>query len=180
MVFSILGNLDVLLCRDRGARLRVLREAYSLYCIGLRWRAYRRQQRKRKKTKSCPLCSKTLGRQIRGFHHKCFRRLACRYLPHEHSLRRAYYPQHRNKPTHRRVAEIWLGRSLRPGEIVHHINHVTWDFAPANLAVFPNESYHRRLHRGQMGREELLQYWLPALTDDATRLRRWLVRNCHL
>lgn len=36
---------------------------------------------------------------------------------------------------HRRVAEAKLGRKLKPGEVVDHVNETKTDNSPANLAV---------------------------------------------
>jgi hypothetical protein len=48
------------------------------------------------------------------------------------------------------VAEEMLGRSLAPGEVVHHLNGVKDDDRPENLAVM-TQSEHRRLHIQQSG-----------------------------
>lgn len=50
------------------------------------------------------------------------------------------------KPRHRHVAECALGRALRPGEVVHHIDENKSNDAPSNLLVC-TDSYHKMLHR---------------------------------
>ena len=44
---------------------------------------------------------------------------------------------------YRKVAETMLGRKLRKGEVVHHINGDRTDNRPANLAVLPRAEHHR-------------------------------------
>lgn len=52
---------------------------------------------------------------------------------------------------HRAVAEQMLGRPLRPGEVVHHIDGDKRNNAPENLAVLPSQSEHMRLHLNEGG-----------------------------
>jgi hypothetical protein len=47
---------------------------------------------------------------------------------------------------HRRVAESTLGRPLRKGEVVHHIDGDKFNNAPENLLVMPSQAEHARLH----------------------------------
>lgn len=47
---------------------------------------------------------------------------------------------------HRIVAEEMLGRPLRSGEVVHHINGDTRDNRPENLEVLSSQGEHNRLH----------------------------------
>lgn len=47
---------------------------------------------------------------------------------------------------HRVVAEQMLGRALRKGEVVHHINRDRRDNRPENLMVFASQAEHARWH----------------------------------
>lgn len=49
--------------------------------------------------------------------------------------------------THRTVAEMMLGRQLKPGEVVHHINEDIRDNRPENLMVFPSQAEHAKWHK---------------------------------
>ncbi len=46
----------------------------------------------------------------------------------------------------RRVAEIYLGRKLAKGEVVHHINEQPWDNRIENLIVFKDREAHMVMH----------------------------------
>jgi hypothetical protein len=48
---------------------------------------------------------------------------------------------------HRLVAEVKLGRSLLPGETVHHANKDGFDNRPDNIWVFRTNSDHARYHK---------------------------------
>lgn len=47
---------------------------------------------------------------------------------------------------HRLVMERKIGRTLRRGEVVHHINHVRDDNRPENLQLFASHSDHMKHH----------------------------------
>ena len=48
---------------------------------------------------------------------------------------------------HRVVAEQMLGRPLRKGEVVHHINRNKRDNRPENLMVFSSQKEHAKWHK---------------------------------
>lgn len=56
------------------------------------------------------------------------------------------YQKCHGRHTHRVVAEQMLGRPLRKGEIVHHIDGNKRNNDPSNLMVCGSQSEHCRLH----------------------------------
>lgn len=62
------------------------------------------------------------------------------------------YTKQYGRHEHRVVAEQILGRELRPGEVVHHIDGDKRNNAPENLKVFPSQAEHARFHALQKAR----------------------------
>ena len=66
---------------------------------------------------------------------------------------RQYYPgvhvpeYGNSRRVHILLAEKVLGRRLRAGEQVHHLNEDTTDARPENLVICPDAAYHKLLHR---------------------------------
>ena len=56
------------------------------------------------------------------------------------------YSKFYGRHTHRVVAEKMLGRMLRPGEVVHHIDGDKRNNRPENLMVFASQSEHVAWH----------------------------------
>lgn len=61
------------------------------------------------------------------------------------------YEKTYGRHTHRIVAEQILGRPLRKGEVVHHINGDKRDNRPENLKVFNNQKEHAKWHAEHRG-----------------------------
>lgn len=56
------------------------------------------------------------------------------------------YPKFLGRHLHRQVAEQILGRPLRTGEVVHHIDGNKLNNDPTNIQVLPSQSEHARIH----------------------------------
>lgn len=98
-----------------------------------------------------------------------------------HSLRRDGYVKVRVAPNrweleHRVVMERTLGRALRPGEVVHHKNHVRDDNRPENLEVCASPGIHLRDHHPQppywTGRHLSKEHRLKVSRGNAAAWRR--------
>ena len=61
------------------------------------------------------------------------------------------YRRYHGKREHRIVAEQMLGRKLKPGEVVHHIDGKKRNNSPDNLMVFANQAEHAKFHKQQKG-----------------------------
>lgn len=57
------------------------------------------------------------------------------------------YQKLMGRHTHRIVAELKLGRRLKPGEVVHHIDGNKLNNKSDNLMVFPSQAEHARWHK---------------------------------
>lgn len=50
---------------------------------------------------------------------------------------------------HRVIAEQMLGRKLKKGEVVHHIDHDKRNNDPLNLMIFKSQAEHSRWHANE-------------------------------
>ena len=61
------------------------------------------------------------------------------------------YEKTYGRHTHRVVAEQMLGRPLKPGEVVHHIDGNKRNNVPENLKVFSSQAEHAKWHKEHEG-----------------------------
>ena len=61
------------------------------------------------------------------------------------------YTKRLGRHEHRVVAKQMLGRALKTGEVVHHIDGNKKNNAPENLLVFPSQKEHAQWHARKKG-----------------------------
>ena len=62
-----------------------------------------------------------------------------------------FYEKFLGRHTHRVVAELMLGRPLRPGEVVHHKDGNKRNNRMENLEVLPSQAAHAKRHAEHKG-----------------------------
>jgi len=134
----------------------------SKFCNMVCYQAYHR----RKKIVHCGKCGKTFS--VGMSNRKQFCSARCRYKAARKDGTRYIsgngyvYIHKRDHPDgrytrgwileHRLIAEQTLGRRLRPGECVHHVNGIRADNRPENIIVCDNHGEHVKHHlRGYHG-----------------------------
>lgn len=65
--------------------------------------------------------------------------------PNLGKAKKSTYKKYFGRHEHRVVAERMIGRKLKPGEIVHHIDHNKHNNSPSNLQIM-TQADHARLH----------------------------------
>ena len=57
------------------------------------------------------------------------------------------YPKIKGRHLHRIMAEKKLGRKLKPGEVVHHIDGDKQNYNPENLEILASQKEHAKIHQ---------------------------------
>ena len=122
-------------------------------------------------SKKCSVCNQPIGSGSNGMCTKHYQQQQRNGDPLSYEARkyepfgngRKYYKDQDGRWTHRRVAEETIGRKLRKGEVVHHIDLDKLNNSPSNLKVLTN-SEHLALHRqlesvaGELVRDGLIEF----------------------
>lgn len=80
--------------------------------------------------------------------------------------------------THRIVVEAYLGRYLKPEEVVHHINEITSDNRIENLIVFENSAAHTAYHRRRYSLGDPgVVLWGPSMRSKRVQMLRGMAER---
>lgn len=107
----------------------------------------------------CEMCDsvfyRRFGEQDRATKAKQFCGRACYSDWRTANMKAGTYPKVGGVHAHRVVAEAILGRPLKPGEVVHHVDENRHNLKPSNLAVLPSQSFHVRVHQGTISKSRV-------------------------
>ena len=112
------------------------------------------EQKLIRESSKCKYCDRLVGRTgafgMCNKHYQMYRKHgdAMYFDRKERSLSHGYYRfGKRGQALHRKIYENYIGRKLKPSEVVHHINFIKTDNRIENLYLYSSKSEHTRQHQ---------------------------------